>query len=160
MEQTETPDMLKERNDSKGGKKDTVVKREMCSIMSLGTRTFCHLDDLSLLEDRENSGGGSSSSILLSVAERVSENGQIVEYGLCCVDTIIGTITLAQFEDDGQRNRFRTFLSRYLPTEIVMGFNNLSPISIGCLKLLCPKAVHETLRGEEIVPANRVENML
>ena len=35
VEQTETPEMLKERNDSKGkGTKDKVVKREMCSIMS------------------------------------------------------------------------------------------------------------------------------
>ena len=37
IEQTETPEMLKERNDAASkGKKDKVVAREMCSIMSKG----------------------------------------------------------------------------------------------------------------------------
>lgn len=38
VEQTETPEMLKDRNDSagKGIKKDKVVARELCSIMSKG----------------------------------------------------------------------------------------------------------------------------
>lgn len=69
MEQTETPEMLKERNDSTGGKKDKVVAREMCSILSKGTRTYCHLDDLSLLDGGDV---GASSSVLFCVSESSS----------------------------------------------------------------------------------------
>ena len=41
VEQTETPEMLKERNDAAcKGKKDKVVAREMCSIMSKGHKNL------------------------------------------------------------------------------------------------------------------------
>jgi DNA mismatch repair protein MSH6 len=46
VEQTETPEGLKERNASmmKGVKKDNVVRRDLCGIKSKGTRTCTHLD--------------------------------------------------------------------------------------------------------------------
>ncbi len=40
---------------SQKGAASKVVMREMCSVLSKGTRTYCHLDDLSNLE--ENAAG-------------------------------------------------------------------------------------------------------
>jgi DNA mismatch repair protein MSH6 len=60
--------MLKIRNDKKGGVKDKVVLRELCSIMSKGTRTYCHLDDISLLEGDDET---TSSSVLCCIKERL-----------------------------------------------------------------------------------------
>ena len=54
VEQTETPAMLQIRksNTPKSQKKPQVVNREVCSIMTLGTRTYCSLDvKLALLEE-------------------------------------------------------------------------------------------------------------
>lgn len=67
--QVETPDMLKARNASKGrsGEKDKVVKRELCSILSRGTRTYCFLDDVSSTPD----GSPRSVNMILSIKVRV-----------------------------------------------------------------------------------------
>lgn len=57
--------MLKARNASKGKNtvKDKVVKREMVSIMSRGTRTYCFLDDTSSMPD----GSPRSVNMILSI---------------------------------------------------------------------------------------------
>lgn len=168
VEQTETPEMLKERNDSKGGKKDKVVARELCSIMTKGTRTYCHLDDLSILEECGND--NVSTSLLVSIKEIIRNASQsaaedsdaalkdgsttkpheeIIEYGITCVDTVVGSITFAQFQDDQQCSRLRTFLARFVPTEVLLEFNNISEKTLGAVKLLAPKAVIEYLRKNE-----------
>lgn len=63
--QVETPDMLKARNASKSKHelKDKVVKRELCSILSRGTRTYCFLDDVSSTPD----GSPRSVNMILSI---------------------------------------------------------------------------------------------
>lgn len=57
--------MLRVRNASKGknGVKDKVVKRELCSILSRGTRTYCFLDDVSSAPD----GSPRSVNMILSI---------------------------------------------------------------------------------------------
>ena len=173
VEQTETPEMLKERNDSKSGKKDKVVAREMCSIMSKGTRTYCHLDDLSVFESE----GGQGGSLLMSIKERMSEaewdgdntteyedgGGKpemVPEYGICCVDTIIGNITLAQFQDDNQRSRLRTLLTRLIPTEILLEADSHSAETAGTLRLVAPRAAIDLLRGNEMPDAGETMKRL
>ena len=173
VEQTETPEMLKERNDSKSGKKDKVVAREMCSIMSKGTRTYCHLDDLSVFESE----GGQGGSLLMSIKERMSEaewdgdntteyedgGGKpemVPEYGICCVDTIIGNITLAQFQDDNQRSRLRTLLTRLIPTEILLEADSHSAETAGTLRLVAPRAAIDLLRGNEMPDASETMKRL
>jgi DNA mismatch repair protein MSH6 len=171
VEQTETPEMLKERNDSSRGKKDKVVAREMCSIMSKGTRTYCHLDDLSVFDAE----GGQGSSLLICVKERLSavqreddsnddsdgDNTEMVpEYGICCVDTVIGTITLAQFQDDTQRSRLRTLLTSLTPTEVLLEAGHHTAETAGTLRLVAPRAAIEVLRGEEMPEADEVVKRL
>jgi DNA mismatch repair protein MSH6 len=184
VEQTETPEMLKIRNSKQIGKKDKVVARELCSIMSKGTRTYCHLDDLTLLSDNALSANGSEScSLLICIKERLTkivdandsgndtstEVEMIPEYGVCCVDTILGTrahslsvrsfiryynltgtIVLAQFQDDTIRTRLRTMISRYTPNEICYERNNFSPETKRVFKLLAPQALIEALGSDDM----------
>jgi DNA mismatch repair protein MSH6 len=154
VEQTETPDQLAKRNQAKGGKKEKVVSRECCSVMSKGTRTYCHLDDLSLLDENIN---GQSSSLLMCIKEIISSNVdennytiETPEYGICCIDTVIGTVTLAQFQDDSQRSRLRTMISRYIPSEVLLEANQNHPMTVGTVRLISPKAIFEILRGGEM----------
>ena len=137
--------MLKERNDSAGkGKKEKVVARELCSVLSSGTRTYCHLDDLSLLEDSSsssnNNSSNSSSSVLMCIKEVLNSEVNstttiptdvLSEYGICCVDSVLGTITIAQFQDNKQRSRLRTMLARYRPSEILLEKGHCSAFTTG-----------------------------
>lgn len=153
VEQTETPEMLKERN-SRQTKKSKVVEREVCSVMTKGTRTFCHLDDLTLLE--EATGGSASVLICINEAEttKTEEGEEITEYGVCCIDTVLGVVTVAQFQDDKQRCRLRTLLSKYPPSEVLLPVGHCSPFTTGVLKFLAPKAAVEYLRGDEFPSAS------
>eukprot|EP01036_Dinobryon_divergens_P059031 gene59031-78762_t len=73
---------------------------------------------------------------------------------------MLGCVTLAQFEDDPQRSRLRTMISRFMPTEIVLQHNNFTPETMGVIKLLVPTALREILRGDEIVTAEEAIEML
>ena len=157
--------MMKDRNkNAQKGMASKVVAREVCSILSKGTRTFCHLDDLSILDDNLT---GDSSSILTCICEHPinidndnidsnhnhshsnetsssqDSNQAVVEYGVCIVNTVLGTITLAQFEDDRLRNRLRTLICRYLPTEVLFEYGETSNETLGVIQLLAPKASKE-----------------
>jgi DNA mismatch repair protein MSH6 len=162
--------MLKERNDhSERGKKDKVVARELCSVMSKGTRTYCHLDDLSILTD-ENQGQLSQTSLLICIKEKSidhlnmdskeassfhsSDNLAATEYGVCIVDSILGTIKLAQFEDDKLRSRLRTLLSQYNPNEVILEKGNYSQETVGTVRLISPNASFEYLKSSIELPDN------
>ncbi|RYH28578.1 MutS family DNA mismatch repair protein [archaeon] len=167
IEQTETPDMLKERNDAAvKGKKDKVVAREICALMSAGTRTYCHLDDTSLLDSNSPAQSLSSmpNSMLLAVHEKevVLEDGEVVkEFGLCCVDSILHNIVLAQFEDDVQRTRLRTFLATYPPHELVMIKDSLSTETQEIVKMFSTNnVVVESIHTSEMLSTKEVVKML
>lgn len=131
VEQTETPDALKQRkkNMGKGQTKPQVVCREVCSIVSRGTRTFCYLDDTTLLEKGEVSTGP-----LISIKETLVDNDDamdvdddededkgtkaVCEYGVTIIDAITGTVTLGQFADDVLRSRLQTLLASFSPSEV------------------------------------------
>ncbi len=139
VEQTETPDMLKIRkaNTPRSQKKPKVVNREVCSVMTLGTRTFCALDDSSALLAAEASGGATDPcGPLLVINEELLEQEQtqtrdedednvrpVCEYGITVVDAIRGSITLGMFADDVLRNRLRTLLACFDPSEILLPSN-------------------------------------
>lgn len=118
VEQTETPDMLNERKKRTSGKKPQVVNREVCSIMTLGTRTFCYLDDINALE----SDGTASAKPLLAIREvavvQDEEGGPVCEYGVTLVDAARAVITIGQFADDILRSRMNTLLTSFEPSEV------------------------------------------
>jgi DNA mismatch repair protein MSH6 len=132
VEQTETPAALAERKKTiKGGKKPEVVCREVCSVVSKGTRTFCYLDDVTLLEM-----GDASTCPLIVIKEvlmeddanmmdvddkdqfEVLESRAVCEYGVTIVDSVTGVVTLGQFADDVLRSRMQTLLARFGPSEV------------------------------------------
>ena len=82
--------------------------------------------------------------------QEIGSYDMVPEYGICCVDTVVGTITVAQFQDDIQRSRLRTFLARYIPTEVLLEHNHFSQETIGTLRLIAPRAAFEHLRGDEM----------
>ena len=118
VEQTETPDMLNERKKQTSGKKPQVVNREVCSIMTLGTRTFCYMDDINALE----TDGSTSAKPLLAIKEiqilQSEEGGPVCEYGITLVDAARAVITIGQFADDILRSRMNTLLTSFEPSEV------------------------------------------
>jgi len=127
VEQTETPDMLKERKKKKraGAPTPTVVNREVCSVLTRGTRTFCYLDDASALSTMEtNSSVGpllAIREVLLPQSNDVPEDGDVqpaCEYGVTIVDAVRATVTIGQFADDVLRSRMNTLLAAFEPSEV------------------------------------------
>lgn len=114
VEQTETPQALSARG---GGK---VVRREVCAVISKGTRTF------SFMEGQSDS---DVSSYLLAFIEKPCQDvclgGSV--FGVCFVDTSIGKFHLGQFKDDRQCSRFLTMISQFPPAQILYERHNLSP---------------------------------
>jgi DNA mismatch repair protein MSH6 len=138
VEQTETPEMLKERKKKKNrtGPTPNVVNREVCSVLTRGTRTFCYLDDTSALATMES--GSSCVGPLLSIREVLlppsnddsSGDGYVhpvCEYGVTIVDAVRATVTIGQFADDVLRSRMNTLLAAFEPSEV-----RLSSLSMCC----------------------------
>ena len=139
MEQTKTPDALKERKKIDKGKKPHVVNREVCSVMSRGTRTFCFLDDDRIFDggrDGTGQGGGLESLGPLLAIREVLRNGDddgegddgdddapraVCEYGVAVVDAVRGVVTVGQFADDALRSRLVTLLANFGPSEVSFG---------------------------------------
>ncbi len=134
VEQTETPDALKERKKkAPTGKKPQVVCREICSITTKGTRTYCFLEDASCLE-KDNGGGGNGRGPLLTIKEIMLEDSDgdemmegeedesgtkaVCEYGVTIVDAVTGAVTMGQFADDVLRSRMQTLLASFGPSEV------------------------------------------
>ena len=138
VEQTETPEMLKERKSQarKGQKKPMVVNREVCSVTTAGTRTFCFMDDSSALATEGGMGEGATGGIgpLIVIKETLvgsnttsddddadGDDGSVkpvCEYGVAIVDAVRGAVTLGQFADDVLRSRMLTLLTNFAPSEV------------------------------------------
>ena len=83
-----------------------MVARELCSVLSKGTRTFCYLDEATF--EAGGVGGGVEGPLLLSIKEDVlppTEEGgeEKVLFGVCMVDPTTAAFHLGQFEDGPQR---------------------------------------------------------
>ncbi|PVD32426.1 hypothetical protein C0Q70_07860 [Pomacea canaliculata] len=110
IEQTETPEMMAERCKQKPTKYDKVVRREVCQITTQGTRTF---------SPRDGDVGDSQPSYLMAICEVRAESAGTVKYGVCFVDTSIGTFHLGQFSDDRHCSRLRTVFAHHPPSQIL-----------------------------------------
>jgi len=117
--------------------------------MTLGTRTFCALDDSSALLASEANGTGHDDPCgpLLVIRETLLDNDDtssdsheednnndnnddgvrpVCEYGITVVDAVRGTVTLGMFADDVLRNRMRTLLACFDPSEILYPADGLA----------------------------------
>jgi DNA mismatch repair protein MSH6 len=105
------------------------------SVMTLGTRTFCFLDDESgIVDGSESNGTGPLLAIRevlldpMDVADVSNSNSPsdgeesvvqpVCEYGITLVDAVRGTVTLGQFADDVLRSRMNTLLATFAPSEV------------------------------------------
>ena len=168
VEQTETPDMLTERKKkTKVGKKPKVVNREVCSIVTAGTRTFCYMDDISCLDQHSGVNDNVGIGPLLSIKEMaLAESSQtdsdeikpVCEYGITIVDAATGQITLGQFADDVLRSRMNTLLTKYCPSEILVenGHNGASDTLLSLIKCaknsILPRCQVEKVNSIETFP--------
>ncbi|GFO37513.1 DNA mismatch repair protein msh6 [Plakobranchus ocellatus] len=113
VEQTETPEMVSDRckNMARAANKyDKVVKREVCQISTQGTRTYSHLTgDI----------GDHTSKYILAFCEKQDTQEGSNLYGVCFIDTSIGTFHVGQFEDDRHLSRFRTLIAHYTPVQVL-----------------------------------------
>ncbi|KAF5900360.1 DNA mismatch repair protein Msh6, partial [Clarias magur] len=121
VEQTETPEMMETRCKAmaRPTKFDRVVRREVCRVITRGTQTYSVLD---------GAPSEAESKYLLSVKERnLEENaGQCHIYGVCFVDTSVGSFYVGQFQDDRHCSRLRTLLAHYVPAQVLFEKSNLS----------------------------------
>lgn len=115
VEQTETPQAMNERSAK-------VVRREVCAVISKGTRTFSFI---------EGHSEESSASFLLAFTERPCDTSGPgcqggSEFGVCFVDTSTAKFYLGQFTDDRQCSRFLTMISQYPPAQVLYERGKLS----------------------------------
>jgi DNA mismatch repair protein MSH6 len=140
VEQTETPQQLaiRKQKTARGKKKPQVVNREVCSILTLGTRTFCCLDDENALLNSETNGSGVGPLLaireVLHEMETDDEVPPVCEYGITLIDAVNGTMTLGQFADDVLRSRMNTLLTAFSPSEILVHSSETSPTLQSLLK--------------------------
>lgn len=137
VEQTETPEQLGIRKKAcgRGSQVPKVVNREVCSILTMGTRTFCYLDDESSLLNVDATASTSIGPLLsireiLLTDETEKDNSSLTEvhdsdtvepvceFGITLVDAIRGSITIGQFADDVLRSRLVTLLTCFSPSEV------------------------------------------
>jgi DNA mismatch repair protein MSH6 len=164
VEQTETPDeLLKRKKSVRSGPKPMVVNREVCCISSIGTRTYCFLDDTKCF----NTGAADAShGPLLSIREvllpqddaegnTASKSDSLkayCEYGVTIVDAVRSIITVGQFADDILRSRMHTLLTAFAPSEIIL--NSSTSKELKQLIQMCQTARVEHVRDEESFPTS------
>ncbi|TMW60695.1 hypothetical protein Poli38472_000737 [Pythium oligandrum] len=149
VEQTETPDMLKERN-SKSSTKAKVVRREMCSLLSPGTNTVSFLDaPISSSQER-------ISKYLLALKEQVDPQAKSIRYGVVLVDCATGAFHLSEFDDTEQRDRLKTLFAQFFVVEIVNERHGICADTRQVIKHAAPNAIRsELIVGKEFWDASR-----
>ncbi|XP_014252185.1 DNA mismatch repair protein Msh6 [Cimex lectularius] len=140
VEQTETPEMMAERVKKIHGatKFDKVVCREVCQMTTKGTRVFSINDG----EAKE-----AQFSYLLAIAEKEIDSTKS-SYGICFVDTSIGTFHIGQFNDDRHSSRLRTLLATYPPVQVLFERNRLSKRTHQILNTVVASTLKEALTPE------------
>mmetsp|Transcript_7643 Transcript_7643/g.13381 ORF Transcript_7643/g.13381 Transcript_7643/m.13381 type:complete len:1258 (+) Transcript_7643:173-3946(+) len=122
IEQTETPAQQKERS----GKASGPVRREVCGVLSKGTRT---------LDVRDGAEFENSADVPTQLVG-LYQSGQTV--GVCVMDTTTGRCSIGQFEDSSNHQRLRMLLARERPAELVYGRDNLQETTLALLRSACP----------------------
>lgn len=112
VEQTENPEMMKERCDRENTKDkfSKVMKREICQITDRGTQIFS--------SGLQKMTAASDPNFMLAIAE-IKLTATSSRYGVCFGDTSIGEFWVGAFDDDQQCSRLLTLLSHYSPVLVL-----------------------------------------
>lgn len=148
IEQTETPDGLIERN-KKEKVKSKVVRRELCRVTTVGTRTYDAMD--SPLDDGKGEEGGgtcvgdTNTAYLLAIKEVITTRGgqrtSVTTFGVAFIDTSIGRFFVGSFDDDCYFSHLRTLIARHPPAQVLIERNKMSPSTRSVLSSMLPSAV-------------------
>ncbi|OAF67544.1 hypothetical protein A3Q56_04728, partial [Intoshia linei] len=115
VEQTETVTKMNERmKSSVKGKK--CVNREVCQVLTSGTRTASVFTPLSQYKYKSN--------YLMAICESKPDDSH--EFGVMCLDTSIGHFYVASFKDDRHTSKLRTMISRFKPSQVLIERTNYS----------------------------------
>ncbi|CAL8470971.1 g10513 [Coccomyxa elongata] len=130
VEQTETPDMLRIRNEQRpaGQAKCNVVRREVVAILTSGT-----LSDPDMLRAQPEA------AYVLSLWERPAPPVALggpprTLLGACYTDCASNTLTLGQWHDDVTRSQLRAQLAEMRPVELVLPAGGLGEATQRVLK--------------------------
>ncbi|XP_017783857.1 PREDICTED: probable DNA mismatch repair protein Msh6 [Nicrophorus vespilloides] len=124
VEQTETPAMMAERcKVGKATKFDKVVKREICQISLKGSCIY----GAQLTEAQQV-----VPYYMTSICEKFIDNQK--HFGVCFVDTSIGTFHLTNFQDDKHCSRLLALLAQHPPVLVLTERNQMSSDSNEILK--------------------------
>jgi DNA mismatch repair protein MSH6 len=141
-----------------------VVNREVCAVTTIGTRTYCFLDDDKIFEKTKASAANVPGPLLV-VKEVIlppstqsdpssDESGPppaCCEYGVAMVDAVNGTVTLGQFADDKLRSRLKTLLATAMPSEAVIHTHSSSDL-LTMIKNTCGAVSVEFVNSKESLP--------
>lgn len=122
IEQTETPAMMEERcqRTGKRGKFEKVVKREICQVITKGTRMLGIME--SVFHSAQN-------QYLLAIFQVETDSPLSLKtsiFGVCFIDVTIGRLHLGQFEDDHNLSKLNILLAHHKPTEVLFMRNHLN----------------------------------
>ncbi|DBA75103.1 TPA: hypothetical protein ACH3X1_010428 [Trebouxia sp. C0004] len=141
VEQTETPDQLRIRNEERKAKKQNqikVVNRELVAVLTQATLT-----DAEMLQAQPDA------AYLLSITEeqiakaepgqeeygtQQGLNGKSVRIGICAVDVATARILLGQWDDDEMRTGLRGHITALMPQEIILPKGKLSSTTSQALR--------------------------
>lgn len=115
VEQTETPEMLAERKRTatKSDQSTKVVSREICQVSSKGTK-IQSVQDVEITK--------AMAQYLLAINEHRYKNE--VEFGVCFVDTSIGTVHVGQFKDTVELTKLVALISEFTPVAVRFFLSN------------------------------------
>lgn len=135
IEQTETPDMLAERVKKQSGKKDKVVRREICQVSSKATCIYNQQITTPL---------SPAANYLMAVTEKRESSGRC-RYGVVFVDTSIGIFHVGDFEDDKQSSRLLSLLAQHPPVLIITERGRIAPQTVDLLQKNTARIKFESL---------------
>nr|CAD2125517.1 unnamed protein product [Meloidogyne enterolobii] len=157
IEQTETPEQLAERQKkSKNStnncsspriEREKVVRRELCRLTTIGTKTFGILDGNDS-RDSNDVAVDPSPNYLLALTERKSDNRSndgFSRFGACFVDCSVGKFFLAEFDDDRFQSNLRTLFAHNLPVQLIYEKGALSSGTITLLQTMLSSVPKEIL---------------
>jgi len=153
IEQTETPAQLEER--CKGGKKEKVVRRELCQITSQATKTYDG--------PTEENSSRPDFNYLLSICEKKSvEDGPTkTRFGISFIDCTIGQFNLCEFVDDGSYSTLRTLLAHNQPSQVLVPRAGLSKSTRAVINsILGPVSTEELKKKTEFLSASDTLKLL
>ena len=150
VEQMETPQELKARNDAKpkGVKKESAVRRELCQVLTKGTAANADVDATYLLAVTEDVEAGSIGVCYVDAQVTATTSPPcharhhqakcILTPHVCYVDAQTAAFSFGECVDDEHHSCLRTLLAQLRPAEVVIDATKISREAHALLRRAVP----------------------